>query len=149
MINSFSSIWLVHISRQPSAEMEREDPLVTDQSTETTASQANDIQEIVLRAATTQVAAMSALVRFWLSWAEAADTYTKGLSAELLQIGSDRTSNETVGRVTDLTREYVRRISDLPVATARNFLAEVESSATAQGGTPKQHNRARAARVKV
>ena len=117
----------------------------TDQSSQST----NDaVQDLVIRAAATQVASMSALVRFWIEWAEAAETYTKGLGAELTRIQKNKSATDSVGRVSDMTREYVRQMTDLPATTARAFLTEVERFNANQPERAKPAQRVRSARAK-
>ncbi|MBA2277254.1 MAG: hypothetical protein H0W06_05765 [Chloroflexia bacterium] len=120
----------------------------TDPTAGRASSQSDDMKDFVLQAAGTQLAAMSAFVRFWAGWAESANTYTQGLGEELARVRAG-TEDDTAGRVADLTRAYVRSVVDLPVAAARQFVAEVERTEEASGGKTRKGPRTRSARVKV
>lgn len=112
------------------------------------AAPADDIQDLVLQAAGTQLAAMSAFVRFWADWTVSADAYTRGLGDELARIRAGDAA-DTVGRVSDLTQAYVRTVIALPTAAARHFVEEVERGGRSPGGKERQGARTRAARAKV
>lgn len=96
-------------------------------ASETSSTQSDDIQKLIIEAARTQLAAISAATKFWAGWAQSADKYAQSLSDELARISEGNTdSKEVVGRLTDLTREYLRNLSELPNLTARQFSGEIE-----------------------
>ena len=65
--------------------MEREVPMATKQTTEP----AGPIRDLVVEAARTQLAAVSAGIKFWGAWIESADRYTKAVGAELARLEND------------------------------------------------------------
>jgi hypothetical protein len=94
------------------------------------ATDTDEIQKLIIEAARTQLAAISAATKFWVGWAQSADKYAQSLSDELAKISDGSTdSKEVVGRLTDLTREYLRNLSELPNMTARQFSGEIEKLA--------------------
>lgn len=102
-------------------------------ASETSSTQSEDIQRLVIEAARTQLAAISAATRFWAGWAESADKYTRALSSELAKISEGgASSKDVVGRFADLTREYLRDLTELPNAAMRQFSAEIETISKAQ-----------------
>ena len=105
-------------------------------------SQGEQLRGVLVEAARTELAAVSAAIKFWAAWAESADKYTSALDDELSKIEQSGDSSEVVGRVSDLTREYLRSITQLPSAAVKEFNTRLETIGQAK---PK---RARAARVK-
>jgi len=81
----------------------------------------------MIEVARTQLAAVTAALKFWGGWVESADKYTQGISEELnrvSQAGAD--SREFVGRLTDLSREYLRDMISLPNLAVEHFTNEIE-----------------------
>ncbi|MFY9553671.1 MAG: hypothetical protein WAV47_03015 [Blastocatellia bacterium] len=102
-------------------------------ASETSSSQSDEIQKLIIEAARTQLAAISAATRFWAGWAQSADKYTQAISDELAKISEGTTdSKDIVGRMADLTREYLRNLADLPNAALQQFSGEVEKLAKPQ-----------------
>jgi sirohydrochlorin ferrochelatase len=115
--------------------------------------QRDQIRAVMIEAARTQVAAVTAGISFWSGWVEAADRYTAAISAELAKLEADPTGTaDLTGRLADLTRAYLRELTELPSATVKRFNTELE-----QVGTPgvkrqapaKPAPRKRAARAKA
>jgi hypothetical protein len=103
-------------------------------ASETSSKQSEEIQRLVIEAARTQLAAISAATKFWAGWAESADKYTQAISDELAKISEGgTTSKEIVGRFADLTREYLRNLTELPTAAVRQFSGEIEKLSKPQG----------------
>lgn len=101
------------------------------------------MRDILVEAARTQLAAVTAATTFWAGWAKVADAYAQGVSKELARL--DAVDGETVdlaGRVTDLTRQYMREVVELPTAAVTHFNSQLE-----QISTPAPRRR-RAARAK-
>lgn len=112
-------------------------------ASETSSTQSEEIQRLVIEAARTQLAAISAATRFWAGWAESADKYTRALSSELAKISEGgANSKDAVGRFADLTREYLRDLTELPNAAMRQFSGEIETISKPQA------KRARSAKAK-
>lgn len=102
----------------------------------------DQVRDILVEAARTQLAAVTAATRFWAGWAEVADKYAQGISDELARLDSQNDSPDLVGRLSDLTREYLREMTELPTASVRHFNDQLEAI-----GGPKP-TRTRAAKAK-
>jgi hypothetical protein len=112
-------------------------------TSEPSTKQSEEIQRLMIEAARTQLAAISAVTKFWAGWAESADKYTQSISDELARISEgDIASKDIIARVADLTREYMRELTDLPTMAVRQFSSEIEKISKPQ---PK---RARNVKVK-
>jgi hypothetical protein len=105
--------------------------------------------------ARTELAAVSALVKFWRGWVESADKFTGALSSELTRVAEgSRRSTQFVGHFTDSSREYLRNVAELPKLAISQFTSELEKI-----GRPARHSarersrpvakRKRAAKAKV
>ena len=91
------------------------------------ATQSEDIQNIMVEIARTQLAAVTAGLKFWGGWVESANKYAEKISAELENISEGETaSDKFVGRFTDMSREYLREIIALPNLAVEHFATEVE-----------------------
>ena len=111
----------------------------------TTASseQSQRLRDLLVETARIQLAAMSSVIKFWSGWAQSAEKYTQSISDELAVINDGGTPSEsTLSKLSDLTREYLRDLSKLPVAAADQFSGEIEKFSK-KGARPR-----RAARVK-
>lgn len=113
-----------------------------------TATTTNDeLRSIVLELARTELAAVGSALKFWGDWVASADKYTQQLRAQLdtAEQGGE-TSKQFVGKLADITREYLREVVALPAAAVEHFNNEVEKSASAAAATPaaKRKRRARA-----
>ncbi len=103
----------------------------------------DDVRQVVVAAARTELAAISAAIGFWAGWVESADRYTQGLGRELAGIEDGSVnSDEVVGRLTDLSRQYLRELTELPRASVKQFTSELKKISQ-----PKA-KRTRAARAK-
>ena len=103
----------------------------------------DQIRELLVEAARTQLAAITAATKFWSGWVQAADRFAQGVSSELARIdGPDAPESDFVGRFTDLSRQYLRELTELPTASVNHFNRELEKI-----GRPRKR-RTRAARVK-
>jgi hypothetical protein len=112
-------------------------------ASKTSASSSQEIQKILVEAARVQLVAVSAAVKFWASWAESADKYTQALSGQLAKISEKEIKpSELITRTTDLTREYVRSLVELPAVALQRFSSEIEKMGPSKG------TRKRAARAK-
>lgn len=108
------------------------------------ATQQEEIQNIMVEVARTQLAAVTAGLKFWGGWVESANKYAQKISAELENISEDKTvSDKFVGRFTDMSREYLREIIALPNLAVEHFATEVEKI------TKPAAKRTRKARAKV
>lgn len=102
------------------------------------------VRDILVEAARTQLAAVTAATTFWAGWAKMADTYAQGLSDELARLDRENGDpGELLGRITDLTREYLRNLTQLPTASVQQFNTQLETIGK------RTARRTRAARVKL
>ncbi len=113
-----------------------------------TASTTNDeLRSIIVELARTELAAVGSALKFWGDWVASADKYTQQLRAELDKADQKgETSKQFVGKLADLTREYLREVVALPAAAVEHFNSEVEKNASAAPATAsvKRKRRARA-----
>jgi sirohydrochlorin ferrochelatase len=117
--------------------------------------QRDQIRAVMIEAARTEVAAVTAGISFWSGWVDAAEKYTAAISAELARLEADPTGTaDLTGRLADLSRAYLRELTELPSATVKRFNTELEKVGTskvkAQTQAPaKPAPRKRAARAKA
>jgi hypothetical protein len=112
------------------------------QAAAATSKQSDQVRGVVVEAARTQLAAVTALMKFWSGWVESADKYTRAVDDELARLEQSGESGDLVGRLSDLTREYLRNMTQLPSAAVKEFNTQLETI-----GKPKA-KRTRAAKVK-
>jgi hypothetical protein len=95
---------------------------------EPAASETTDaVRDVVVEASRTQLAALSASASFWSAWAQSSAGFAQSASRELAKLtDKDVTSDEVVVRMTDLTREYLRRLTELPEEASKQFRKELE-----------------------
>jgi hypothetical protein len=120
------------------------DPVMAQNSS---AKDAEEVRTVVIELARTELAAVTAALKFWGGWIESATKYAQRLNSELTQVGAGGAdSQQLVGRVTDFGREYVREVIALPAVAMEHFASEVEkiSKRTAAQSSPKRVRRARA-----
>lgn len=103
----------------------------------------DQVRDVLVEAARTQLAAVTAATRFWAGWARVSDEYAQRIGEELARLEREGDSGDLVGRLTDLTREYVRSMSELPTLSVEHFNSQMEKT-----GAPKAGKRTRAARAK-
>jgi hypothetical protein len=88
---------------------------------------ADTITPMMMELARAELAAMTAALKFWGGWVQSADKYTRGIGSELDRASSSGVNaREFVGRLTDLTRGYLREMVDLPNVAMRHFADEME-----------------------
>jgi outer membrane murein-binding lipoprotein Lpp len=106
--------------------------------------QSEEIRAIMLESARVQVATLNAGIAFWSSWVDAAGKFVQTTSRELATIGqSNAKVDQIIGRVTDSSREYLRRVIELPNAAVAQFNADLKA-----GRSGKGRKRTRAAKAK-
>lgn len=87
----------------------------------------DELKEVLTDASRTQFAAVSAAVSFWSGWTESTAGYARGMAEELAELsGGDVSSDDVIGRMVDLNREYLRKLTELPSLTAEQFDKEIE-----------------------
>jgi hypothetical protein len=105
--------------------------------------QSDAVRDILVEAARTQLAAVTAATTFWAGWAEMARTYAQNVSDELAKLDrEDGDVGDLLGRITDLTREYLRNLTELPTTSVQHFNTQLETIGK------RTARRTRAARVK-
>ena len=92
-----------------------------------TSIQGDQLRGVLVEAARTQLAAVTAGITFWAEWVKSADTYTRALNAELAKLEEAGDSGDIVGRLSDLTREYLRNMTQLPSTAVKEFNSELET----------------------
>ena len=100
-------------------------PIMMAETTQGT--QTEQLQNIMVEVARTQLAAVTAALKFWGGWVESADKYAQKISAELEKVEEGGAIPQNfVGQLTDFSREYLREIITLPNAAVEHFATEVE-----------------------
>src|SRR5436305_5389549 len=89
--------------------------------------QSDQLRGVLVEAARTQLAAVSAGITFWAGWVESADKYTRALNDELAKLEASGDSADMFGRLSDLTREYLRDVTQLPSAAVKEFSSQLET----------------------
>jgi hypothetical protein len=93
----------------------------------TSATTSEELPSIMVEVARTQLAAVTAALKFWGGWVESADKYAKKVSAELEKVsGAGAVPEGLVGQITDYSREYLREIVTLPTVAIEHFASELE-----------------------
>ena len=95
--------------------------------------QTKELRNLTVEAARVQLAAITSLVKFWSGWAQSADKYAQGISDELARITEGDTTDSTLTRLGDLTREYMRDLGNLPGVAAEQFSGEIEKLSKPKG----------------
>jgi hypothetical protein len=109
----------------------------------TSSKQTEQLREVLVEAARAEMAAMTAAVKFWGGWVEAADRYVQAVSGELSKMSeATEDTGELVGRLGDLTRAYLQSLADLPNMAVQTFNREIDKVARPMA------KRVRAVRVK-
>jgi hypothetical protein len=104
-----------------------------------------ELRGIMLEVARTQLAAVTAALKFWGGWVESANRYTQKISTELARVNQVTDDSEKfVGRLTDSSREYLREMTTLPNLAVDHFVSEIEKiSKAASKPAPKRTRKAR------
>jgi hypothetical protein len=112
--------------------------------------EADQVREVMIEAARTQLAAVTAGIKFWAGWVEAADRYAEAVGVELAKLdGQDKEdTGDVVGRLTDLTRGYFRDMTELPSVAVKHFNGQLETIGKPKPKPKAKGPRSRAARAK-
>ena len=105
-----------------------------------------ELRDIMVEVARTQLAAVTAALKFWGGWVDSANRYTEKISAELERVSEGKEdSQKFVGRLTDSSREYLREMISLPNVAVEHFAGEIEKISKSVGKPgSKRTRRARA-----
>lgn len=102
------------------------------------------VRQVMIETARVQFASLNAGIVFWSGWLESASNFAQTLSTELTNLGKDGFDTDaTLSKITDSSREYLRKMSELPEAATARFKKDVAAAAT------QQTARTRAARAKA
>ena len=83
------------------------------QPNQSSSEQGDAVRDILVEAARTQLAAVTAATTFWAGWADVADTYAKNVSDELAKLDAE---DGDMGHLTDL-----------PTASVAHFNSQLET----------------------
>ena len=101
-----------------------------------------DVRQILLESARIQFGALNAAVAFWSGWVERTSKLAQAANEQMLLLGKEGSdANKIVGRITDLSREYLRSLTELPNQAVARFNADAAKPGPAKA-------RRRAARAK-
>jgi hypothetical protein len=108
----------------------------------TSAAASQELQNMMVEVARTQLAAVKAGLKFWGGWVESADRYAQKISAELEKVSeAGAVPQNFVGQLTDFSREYLRELVSLPNLAVEHFTTEID---TIVKPSPKRTRKARA-----
>jgi hypothetical protein len=94
----------------------------------------NEVRVVLVEAARVQVAALNAAISFWDGWLEAAREFANAANQEMKRLEkTDLDTDAAVGRMTDASRAYLRRMTQLPEAAAKRFNADLENAPGPKG----------------
>ena len=98
----------------------------------------------MIETARVQFAALNAGIVFWSGWVEGASRFAQTLSSELMNIGKANSDTDaTLSRITDSSREFLRKVTELPEAATAQFRKDLSAAST------PRTSRSRAARAKA
>jgi hypothetical protein len=100
-----------------------------------------EVREIMVEVARTQLAAVTAALKFWGGWVESANKYTEKISAELTRISQGEHSEKFVGSLLDSSREYLREMIALPNLAVDHFTSEIEKISKPAGKSAPERSR--------
>jgi hypothetical protein len=103
--------------------------------------QSDQLRGALVEAARTQLAAVSAGIKFWAGWVESADKYTRALNDELAKLEESGDSTDMAGRLSDLTREYLRNMTQLPSTAVKEFNSQLETIGKAKAKAKPKRTR--------
>jgi hypothetical protein len=106
----------------------------------------DEVRDIIVEVARTQLAAVTAGLKFWAGWVESANRYTEKISAELTRVSQGTEDSEKfIGSLVDSSRQYFREMLSLPNVAADHFASEIEKISKQVGKpAPKRSRKARA-----
>lgn len=94
---------------------------------------AEDIRQLMVETAKVQVASLDAGIAFWTGWVERTSAFARAANKELLALSEDKAdANLAINRLVDSSREYLRRVSELPALSATEFTSQLRKSDSAK-----------------
>jgi hypothetical protein len=92
-----------------------------------------DVRQVLLESARIQFAALNAGVAFWSGWVERTSKLAQAANEQMVLLGKDGSdANKIVGRITDLSQEYLRSLTELPNQAVERFNADVAKPGAAK-----------------
>ena len=86
----------------------------------------DDVRQVLLESARIQFAALNAGVAFWSKWVESTSKLAQSANEQIMVLSKDDAdSNKVVGKITDLSREYLRSLTELPNQAVARFNADL------------------------
>lgn len=102
------------------------------------------VRQVMIETARVQFASLNAGIAFWSGWLESASKFAQTLNTQLTNLGKEGSDTDaTLSKITDSSREYLRKITELPEAATARFKKDVAAAAT------QRKARTRAARAKA
>lgn len=90
---------------------------------------AKDIRRLMVETARVQVASLDAGIAFWTGWVERTSDFARAANKELLALSEDKAdANLAINRLVDSSRDYLRRVSELPALAATEFTSQLGKS---------------------
>lgn len=112
-----------------------------------TTSRETELQEILMNAVEVQLAAFKAGIDFWVNWTEHATKFSEESIRRLNEIQSNPAeSNRLLLEITDVSRETLRAMTNLPRHTAESFIGELDNFEHARKSSKKARPRPKAKR---
>ena len=109
----------------------------------TTNKTTEDVRQVMIETAKVQFATLNAGIVFWSGWLENASSFAQSLNTELTNLGNAGTDTDaTLSRITDSSREYLRKMTELPEAATARFKKDMAAAGA------QRTERKRAARAK-
>jgi hypothetical protein len=103
----------------------------------------DDVREIMLETARIQFATLNAGIVFWGGWVESASKTAQAIGDQLSLVGREGSDTDKIlGKITDLSRAYLRQITELPSAAVSRFNSDLKAAGGAKA------SRRRSARTK-
>ena len=88
----------------------------------------SEIQGLLLEAVEVQLAAIKASINFWTEWVEEATRFSEEAIRRLADLQSEPAENShIVLEMTDLSRESLRSMTNLPRHAAERFIRELDN----------------------
>ncbi len=120
--------------------------------TRTTGEQTEQIRDVLVETAQTELAAVNAGIAFWSAWVESATKFSGEATRVLAAIASgEEPSDDGLGSLVDSSRQFIREMAELPERTAHRFNSELEklTSSERKGARKRQSPRKATRRAKV
>jgi hypothetical protein len=96
------------------------------------------IRTVMLESANVQLAAMKAGIAFWREWVDVATEMSDLLGSELATIARpDAAVDASVGKLTDASLTYIRRVTEISNTAIAQFRKELGTTASQRAKPPR------------